>query len=415
MASATAGGGDVAAPTRARGGDLGQEGQVGEADGVGGGGGAAARRRGRPGPATSTRSRGEAPGSEEVHRRRLLATTKRTTSKSQSRSVDRTRWAAPRAPHRPGVALGLLGGGGLGEAGPQLAALEVCTSSRWPVSGSTSMSRPTAGRSLSRGSRTSTTTTSWRRASARSSRCQGLSSSRSVMRTTRPRRLAVSRMRRSASARVVELARRRRPGSRCSSRWQQGQRRRPAGAGRDDGGAVGPEAPGGDPVAVADGEEGEGGRRGQGQVALLAVGGAEVEAGGAVDHQPGLQLPVGDGGPHVGDAGAGGEVPVHAADVVARGVDPAVGRLGAPAGHEALVVALEEPVELAGDGQLQLAQPVLPADDVGGASPGLHLPAAHDARSSTRSRNRGRGRPGWGPAGGRGRCRTTRFDDVARR
>ena len=60
------------------------------------------------------------------------------------------------------------------------------------------------GGSLSRGSRTSTTTTSWRRARARSSRGQSLSSMRSVMRTTRPRRLAVSRMRRSASARLVD-------------------------------------------------------------------------------------------------------------------------------------------------------------------------------------------------------------------
>src|SRR5207248_7639529 len=34
-------------------------------------------------------------GGEEVHRRLLRATTKRTMSNSQSRSVDSTRWAAP--------------------------------------------------------------------------------------------------------------------------------------------------------------------------------------------------------------------------------------------------------------------------------------------------------------------------------
>jgi hypothetical protein len=122
---------------------------------------------------------------------------------------------------------------------------------------------------------------------------------------------------------------------------------------------------GGHPVAAPDGEEGEGGRRRQRQVPLLAGDGAEVEAGAGVDDQPRLEFPVGDGGPHVGDAGAGGQVPVHAPDVVTRGVDPPVGRLGAAAGDETLVVALKEPVELAGDGQLQLAEPVLPADDVG--------------------------------------------------
>src|SRR5205085_5954157 len=80
------------------------------------------------------------------------------------------------------------------------------------------------------------------------------------------------------------------------------------------------------------------------------------------------------GGADVGDGGAGRQVPVHAADVVAGGVQPALGWLAAAARHEALVVAVEEAVELAGDGHLQLGEPVLPPDDIGGFD--------HDACSS---------------------------------
>ena len=76
-------------------------------------------------------------------------------------------------------------------------------------------------------------------------------------------------------------------------------------------------------------------------------GGAEVEAGGAVDDEPGLELAVGDGVAHVRVVGAGGEVPVDAADVVAGLVQAAVAGLGAGAGDETLVVAVEQAVELA--------------------------------------------------------------------
>ena len=49
------------------------------------------------------------------------------------------------------------------------------------------------------------------------------------------------------------------------------------------------------------GEKPEGGDRGEDHLPLLAVGGAEVEAGGAVGDHPGLHLPVGVGRAHVGE------------------------------------------------------------------------------------------------------------------
>ena len=60
---------------------------------------------------------------------------------------------------------------------------------------------------------------------------------------------------------------------------------------------------------------------------------------------PRLQLPVGDGLPHVRHGGAGGDRPVHPPHVVAGLVGPRLARLGARAGHQAEVVALQQPVE----------------------------------------------------------------------
>ena len=57
-----------------------------------------------------------------------------------------------------------------------------------------------------------------------------------------------------------------------------------------------------------------------------------------------------------GSTRAGGDVPVDAADVVAGLVRPGLARLGAVAGHEPAVVALQQAVEAAGDGQLEAAQ-----------------------------------------------------------
>ena len=99
-------------------------------------------------------------GRVRIRRRRA---TKRTMSRSQSRSVRSVRWGTAGAAQGPGD-LGPLAGGGLGVARGARLPRAVCTSMRRPVSGSTRVSRPTAGSSSSRGSSTSTASTSWRRA-----------------------------------------------------------------------------------------------------------------------------------------------------------------------------------------------------------------------------------------------------------
>ena len=72
--------------------------------------------------------------------------------------------------------------------------------------------------------------------------------------------------------------------------------------------------------------------------------------------QPGLELAVGDGLADVGLLEPGGDVPVDAADVVARLVLAGLAELGAVAGHEAEVVAVEQAVEAAADQQVEAAQ-----------------------------------------------------------
>ena len=128
---------------------------------------------------------------------------------------------------------------------------------------------------------------------------------------------------------------------------------------------VGVEDDGGDPVAGPGGDEPEGGDDREREVALLVLGGAVVEAGAAVDDEPGLELAIGDGRPHLHVAGPGCEVPVDAAHVVAGFVPAAVAAVAARTGHQTLVVAVDEPVELPGDRQLELAQEGLAAGDGG--------------------------------------------------
>src|SRR5947199_358221 len=84
---------EVAPPARSGRRDLGQQSQVGEADG--GVAAAVLHPEIDADQGGHQQQQGQAPRSEEVHRRCLRAATKRTMSKSQSRSVDRTRWAAP--------------------------------------------------------------------------------------------------------------------------------------------------------------------------------------------------------------------------------------------------------------------------------------------------------------------------------
>ena len=143
-----------------------------------------------------------------------------------------------------------------------------------------------------------------------------------------------------------------------------------------------------------------------GEVALLAVGGAEVEAGASGRRSdPGLELAVGDGLADVGVLGAGGDVPVDAADVVAGLVGPGLAGLGAVAGDEAAVVALEHAVEAAGDVELEAAQ------HLGGGRPrdrrGRRVCAGRRLIAARRSALGGRvGRPAasWPGSGRSGSC-----------
>ena len=81
---------------------------------------------------------------------------------------------------------------------------------------------------------------------------------------------------------------------------QQGEHGVPAGSGRDALDAVSLGEQSAEAVAAPGGEEPGVADRRQGQVVLLAAGGAEVEAGGGVDHRPRLELPVGLGVANVG-------------------------------------------------------------------------------------------------------------------
>ena len=75
--------------------------------------------------------------------------------------------------------------------------------------------------------------------------------------------------------------------------------------GRASAGPVGDVEDRAEPVARPGGEEADGGGGGEREVALLAVGGAEVEAGRAVDDHPGLELAVDDRLAHVRDRRCG--------------------------------------------------------------------------------------------------------------
>ena len=135
--------------------------------------------------------------------------------------------------------------------------------------------------------------------------------------------------------------------------------------------------------------------------------------------------------PHVRHGGAGGDRPVHPAHVVARAVLPRLPRLAARPGQQAQVVALQQPVQLAGDQQLQPGQRRLGRTRAAAAGRPAWLAAAPRLTARRRSAGTGsrRGRPGRAaghPAGGRlalwrgatvgsGTRRSTRLDDVVGR
>ncbi len=79
---------------------------------------------------------------------------------------------------------------------------------------------------------------------------------------------------------------------------------------------------GAEAVLVARRQESDAGRRGNGDLGLVVGGGAELHRRRHVDDEPGGQVPVGDLLANVCLAGARRDVPVDAAHVVARLVQP---------------------------------------------------------------------------------------------
>ena len=276
-------------------------------------------------------------------------------SATQSRSVASTRWAGAGGAHGGGDGL-VAGLGGLGVAGPQLRP-------SWSGPGARGRSRcrrrrgcrPAAARAHG-GRRSARRSTWWWWAMACSGSAQP-SSRKSETTTTRPRR----RRRRARVSRASAQggAGRRRPlGPRtvveAGQAGHDGEARRRPGCSRSSSSPPGHEEL--HVVAALERQQAEGGGGGQGDVALLLQRRAEVEAGRAVDHDPGLQLAVGVGGAHLGGQRAGGDVPVDAAGLVAGAVGPHAGRLAAGAAADAEELAAHEAVEAPADEQVEPAQ-----------------------------------------------------------
>ena len=140
-------------------------------------------------------------------------------------------------------------------------------------------------------------------------------------------------------------------------RWgtQRGQHRGRVGTARSGGDQSSARARGDgtDAVAAAAGEKGERSRRRPRQLVLGGSAGSERVARRRVEHQPQLELVVGDRVAHVGVVGAGRDGPVDVARVVAGHVRPCFAALGAVTGEQPGMVAGQQPVEAADDGQLQ--------------------------------------------------------------
>ncbi len=130
---------DVAAPSGTGRGHLSEEGEVREANRLL----AVAAPLGQHVHGGQHRDDGEQPEPariEEAHRRLLVATTWATRSRNQSRSVESTRWEAPA--RRTAVARVFACSAAASAKRRRNLRSEVWTSSRSPVSGSTSVSRP---------------------------------------------------------------------------------------------------------------------------------------------------------------------------------------------------------------------------------------------------------------------------------
>ena len=155
-------------------------------------------------------------------------------------------------------------------------------------------------------------------------------------------------------------------------------------------------------VLVARREEPDGGGGDEPGLRLVGHRRAEAHRRRHVDDDPRLEVAVGDLVADVGLLGAGGDVPVDASRIVARLVEPGLTRLAAVPGRDALVVAVQGPVQAPGDRQLERAHelgdllgrrargPLDPSRAVDGRCPWLS-PGRGSASATPTSPGRSRG------------------------
>ena len=113
---------------------------------------------------------------------------------------------------------------------------------------------------------------------------------------------------------------------------------------------------GAEPVLVARGQEAHRRSGCQCDLRLGAVLRAEMHRRRQVDHHPGLEVAVGDLVAHVELARACRDVPIDAANIVARLIGARFARLAAVPGCDALVLAVQLSVEATIDGELERTQ-----------------------------------------------------------
>ena len=226
----------------------------------------------------------------------------------------------------------------------------VSTRSCRPVSGSTSRSSPTSASSCSRGSRTSTASTVCRPASRSSGGRQSIGPRKSETTTTSARWRAT----RSASS----SASRKRAGARRRQLAQQAERvqqRTPALARTLDDG-LGSERDRAEPVPAARRCVADRDRDPFGDVRLSPLAGPERHRRRRVEHEPRDEHALGELDPNVRFAGAGRDVPLDPANVVAGLVRTHLPQLAADAGERGAIVPGQQPVDAAPDRQLERTQ-----------------------------------------------------------